>query len=162
MKLTIDITREDYSDFNTFHFLKTRLTRTLLTGLLTLVAVEYLINRNQFDLGLTIFSSIVCIVVYFWAVYRSLKKTKNIPDNDGSILGPKHMEFADDKIYYSTKNSQGNCEWSSIKYLKENSKAFYLYMDANMAILVPKRIFVNSDDLNSFRKIINSKVTRLS
>jgi len=115
MKLTIDITREDYSDFNKFHFINTKLKRTIFTGLLTVILLEYLLNRTQFNLTATIISSIACIAIYYWAINRSLNKTKNIPDNDGTILGPKEMEFADDKISYSTKNSQGTCEWSEIK-----------------------------------------------
>jgi hypothetical protein len=160
MKLTIDITREDYSDFNKFHFMNTKLKRTIFIGLLTVILLEYLLNRTQFDLTATIISSIACIVIYFWAINRSLNKTKNIPDNDGTILGLKEMEFADDKISYSTKNSQGTCEWSSIKYLKESSKAFYLYMDTNMALLIPKRTFTTENELEDFRKILNKKISQ--
>lgn len=160
MKFTVDITREDYSDFNKFHFMKTRLNRTILTGLLTVIVLEYLLNRNEFDLTVTIISSLACVLVYSWAIYRSLNKTKKIPDNDGTILGPKEMEFADDKISYSSKNSQGTCEWTSIKFLRESSKAFYLYMDTNMAMLVPKRTFTTDNELEDFRKIISRKVTQ--
>jgi Ca2+/Na+ antiporter len=158
MKLTIDITREDYSDFNKFHFIKTKLKRSILIGLLTLISMEYFVNRDHFDLTLTIIISIVCIVVYCWATYQGLNKTKNTPDNDGAILGPKEMEFGDDKISYATKNSQGSYDWTSIKYLRESSKAFYLYVDTNMAMLVPKRTFGNENELEDFRKIISKKV----
>ena len=160
MKLTIDITREDYADFNKFHFMQTRLNRTILTGVLAVLILEYILNRDGFDLTATIISSLVCIVFYCWAIYRSLNRTKNIPDNDGTILGPKEMEFGDDKITYSTKNSQGTCEWTSIKYLKESSKAFYLYMDANMAMIIPKRTFMTDTALEDFRKLVGTKVTK--
>ena len=162
MKLTIDISREDYSDFNKFHFMNTKLKQTILYGVLLVIVLEYLLNRNEFNLTATIISSIGCLGVFWWAINRSLNKTKNIPDNDGTILGQKEMEFGDDKITYTTKNSQGTCEWASVKYLKESPKAFYLYMDANMAMLVPKRTFGTEDELEEFRNIINKKVTPLT
>ena len=159
MKLIVNITREDYSDFNKFHFLKTRLNRTIIIGLLTVIILQYLLNRPEFNLIATVISTIACIVIYIFMIYRSLNRTKNIPDSDGTILGQKEMEFKDDRIIYSTKNSQGTCEWASIKSLKENSTAFYLYMDTNMAMLIPKRSFISNQEQENFRKLIRQKIS---
>jgi len=41
MKLSFETPREDYAQFNKFHFLKTRLKRTILTGGLTVVFLQF-------------------------------------------------------------------------------------------------------------------------
>ena len=70
MKLTIDISRQDYADFNKFHFFKTNLKRTVITGALTVIILQLFLNREQFDLTATIVSSIACALVYIFAINR--------------------------------------------------------------------------------------------
>lgn len=158
MKLTFDITRQDYLEFNKFHFFDTKLNRTIITGASTVVILQLFLNREQFNWTATVISSIACILVYIFVINRSLNRTKNIPKKNGTILGQKEIEFTDDKITYKTSNSEGSSDWSAIKVLKESSKAFYLYMDTNMAILVPKRVFNNTIEEAEFRNLINRKI----
>ena len=158
MKLTIDISRQDYADFNKFHFIKTKLKRTVITGVLTIIILQLFLNREQFNLTATIFSSVVCVLVYLFAINRSLKKTKSIPNNDGTILGQKELEFSKDKIIYKTANSEGKSAWTTIKKLEESSKAFYLYMDTNMAMLVPKRVFKDKSEEETFKTLVRQKI----
>jgi hypothetical protein len=158
MKLTTDISRQDYADFNKFHFIKTKLKRTVITGVLTVIILQVFLNREQFDLTATIFSSTICVLVYVWAINRSLNKTKSIPDNDGTILGRKELEFSEDKIIYKTEHSEGSSAWTTIKKLEESSKAFYLYMDANMAMLVPKSVFKDKSDEDEFKTLVRRKI----
>jgi hypothetical protein len=158
MKLSIDITREDYADFNKFHFKQTRLKRTIMIGVLAIIITQMIVNGEGFDLTATIISTIVGIGLYSFLIYRSLTKTKNIPDSNGSILGEKEIEFAEDKIFYKTSNSEGSSDWSVVKELKESKGAFYLYMDANMAMLVPKRSFKDDNETGRFRSLVAGKL----
>ncbi len=158
MKLTIDISRQDYADFNKFHFIKTKLKRTVITGVLTVFILQVFFNNEQFDLTATIVSSIFCVLVYVFIINMSLNKTKSIPDNDGTILGQKEFKFSEDKIIYKTENSEGSSAWTTIKKLEESSKAFYLYVDTNMAILVPKRVFKDKSDEDAFKTLVKQKI----
>lgn len=158
MKLTIDISRQDYADFNKFHFFKTKLKRTVTTGALTVIVLQLFLNREQFDPTATIISSVVCVFVYVFAINRSLNNTKSIPDSDGTILGQKLMDFGEDKIIYKTQNSEGSSDWKTIKKLEEGSKAFYLYMDTNMAMLVPKRVFKDKLEEETFKTLVRQKI----
>ncbi len=72
MKLIIDITRKDYVEFNKFHFVKTRLKRTIITGCLTLVAFQLIVNQEkQYDWIWIVISSIVFALVYVFMINRS-------------------------------------------------------------------------------------------
>lgn len=154
MKVTTNITREDYLDFNKFHFVKTRLKQTALIGVVTICIVEFVLNEDHFDLLSTIVSSVVAIALYSFIIYRSISRMKKLPSDNGSILGEKELEFTDEHIAYRTKNAQGTSDWSTITKVAESSRAFYLYMDTNMAIMVPKRAFTNEAELNQFKNIV--------
>lgn len=158
MKLTIDISRQDYADFNKFHFLKTKLKSTVITGALIVIILQLFLNREQFKLTATIISSVGCVLAYVFVVNRSLNNTKNIPDNDGTILGQREMEFAEDKIIYKTANYEGSSDWTTIKKLEESSKAFYLYIDTNIAMLVPKRVFKDKSEEETFKTLVRQKI----
>ena len=158
MKLTIDITREDYADYNKFHFVKTRLKRSIIVILATLIIVEIFLNKDKFDLTSTIISSIAGVGMYVFIIYRSFNKIKKIPVDGGHILGQKEIEFTEEKYYSKTKNSEGSAEWSTIKSIEENKKSFYLYVDKNMAIMVPKRVFKDETEMNEFRNLVTRKI----
>lgn len=161
MILTIDITREDYADFNKFHFFKKKLKRTIIIGATTLLILQLLIRRDQLNLTFSVFSSILFVSIYIFMIYRGLNKTKNIPDKNGSILGQKVMEFSLDKISYKTTNSEGSSDWTTIKKLEESSKAFYLYMDTNLAMVVPKRVFKDKSEEDAFKSLVVQKVNTI-
>jgi hypothetical protein len=158
MKLTIDISRQDYVDFNKFHFYKTHLKRTVITGIVTVILMLFILNRRKFDMTLSLVSSIGSMLVYTLAIYWNLNRTKNIPNNDGTILGEKNFEFTEDKIIYKTVNSEGSSSWSSIMKFEESSKAFYLYMDTNMAMPIPKRFFKDKTEEDAFRTLVRQKI----
>ncbi len=157
MKIVTDITRQDYFEFNRYHFLQTRLTDSVLMGILILFVLQLLLNWESFKFTTTIVSTIVFVIIYGISIISSLNKTKYIPENNGAILGVKEFEFTENSIFYKTNNSQGTYQWTSIKHLKESPKAFYLYADANLAMLVPKRTFKDTAELEDFRNLITRK-----
>lgn len=158
MKLSIEITRDDYSEFCKFHFMQTKLKRTIITGLITVSIMLLYFNRNGFDWFLSLIGITVYPIIFIFTLKRALNKTKKIPDSNGLILGKKELEFTEDLIIYSASTSQGTYEWSSIQKLKENSKAFYLYMDANMAIMVPKKALNSASETDEFRQLVFRKI----
>lgn len=157
MKLIIDISRADYSAFNKFHFVETRLKRTIILVVTVLLVLQMILNRDGFILVPTITSAMAFLLICFFAINRNLNRTKNIPDQDGAILGKKEVEFTQNKIIYKTSNSEGTYDWSTVRNIKESPDAFYIYMDANMAILIPKRIFKALSEEASFRSLICDK-----
>lgn len=159
MKLDIEITRLDYLDFNKYFFVKARLKKTIFTGLITVLSLQIILNRNEFDLKATVVSTIACIVVYFFAIYFSILRTESKPKDDSPILGRKEMEFNDDSILCESPAVSSIVNWSAIKSLDEGRTAFYLFMDSNSAYIIPKRYFKSEEQLNEFKNLIQSKIT---
>lgn len=158
MKLSFEINREDYADFNKFHFLKTRLKRTILTGTITILALQLILNKDDFNLTATTISTLVCIILYFLIYYVFLNNTKNIPSDNGTILGQRDMEFADNEIRCKTDTSNTTSAWTTIKTLEKGRNSFYLYVDTNMAYIIPKRIFSSIDQQDKFEGFIMDKI----
>ena len=67
-------------------------------------------------------------------------------------------EFSEEYISFRDKDSDGRFQWNAIKSLEEDSKAFYLYLDTIMALLIPKRYFVDKSEEQAFRNYVQSKL----
>ena len=158
MKLKIEITRLDYLNFNKYFFVKTRLKKTIITGFITILSLQIILNRTEFDLGVTIVSTIASIVVYFFAIYFSILSTESKPKDDSTILGLKEMEFNEDAVLCESSTVSSIVNWSTIKSLEEGRTAFYLFIESNSAFIIPKRYFNSTEQLNEFKNLIQSKI----
>ncbi len=160
MRLEIQITRQDYLNFNLYHFKKKSLVRTLLIGLAGLLILQYSLNKEKTSLNIAtlIISSLLYIAIFTIIMYFNLSKSKSIPKDDGSFLGKKVYEFLDDHIAFNDKDSEGRFQWRAIKSLEENNKAFYLYLDTIMALVIPKRYFIDKTEEQTFRSYVQSKL----
>lgn len=160
MTIEIEIIRQDYADFNKYHFVKTSLTRTIITGVLAIIMVELFLNKDHFDLFATIVSVAAFVPIYALLITWRLQRTKNLPKDGGTILGKKTLQFNDDEIVFSDSDSVSNMKWSTIKSIDEGKNGLYLYVDTNMAIVVPKRFFETKLDQQEFVDYIKSKINR--
>ena len=160
MKLEIEITRQDYLDFNIFHYIRKRLPRSIITCLVALAVIQFYLykDKTHVDVGLIVVTSILYVVFYFFFIYRSLRKTRNTPKEDGAMLGKKELEFTDDQIICTGRDSSSQYKWSAVKSLEESKKAFYLYLDTNMGIVIPKRSFKDTAEQQSYRQFIQERL----
>ena len=161
MKLTTDISRQDFFEFNKFVFIKNRLKRTVMIGAISIGVLFFVLN----DMNDTAFSWIAFLIyyilmggIYYLAIYLALLRTKKSPKADGTILGKKELEFTDDKIMYHTEDSEGSYKWTIIKELDESPKTIYLFFDTNMGIIIPKRIFKNEGEMAEFKELVSRKI----
>jgi len=76
MNVAVDITGQDYADFNIFRFLKHQLTRTIMVTLLAIAGVQYLLYSNTTGISPVIITLAVSVVFCFYLVYYRLNKTK--------------------------------------------------------------------------------------
>ena len=161
MKLEIEITTQDYVDFTVYHFTKTRLSRTVVTCFLGLIILQFALNKDKsnIDVSRIVVSLLLYIGIYCLFLYYSLNRSRKIPDDNGSLLGKKEFELSADHISYIDRDSAGQYKWTAIKSLEESKSAFYLYIDANMAIVMPKRYFKDKAEEKEFSTYIQDKLT---
>ena len=165
MKLAIEITRQDYYDYCKFYYFKTKLARFVITRIALLIVLEYLFygtDKKEFNLTTVCISSALYIGLYCIVLYRTLNKTRDIPKDDGTILGQKEFEFTEDEIISKSKNATSQIKWTAIKSLEETKKAFYLFLDTNMGIAIPKRFFQTEADQQACKEYIQERLTAVS
>ncbi len=160
MKIEIEITRQDYLKFNIYYFKKTQLLRTAIIGLVGLLVLQYAINKDKSTLSLVsiLISSLFYLILFVGGIYYSLNKTRSVPREGGSCLGIKEYEFAEDRILFKDKDSEGQFHWSAVKSMGQSDNAFYLHVDTMMAIIVPKRYFSNKGEEKKFQEFVRMKI----
>src|SRR5690606_12455625 len=160
MKIEIEITRQDFMNFNLYHFRTKSLVRTSIIGLAGLLILQYSINKDEENMSIMTvgITSIFYILIFAAIMYFSLARSKSVPKENGSFLGKKVYEFSEESISFSDKDSDGRLHWQAIKSFEEDSKGFYLYLDTIMAVLIPKRYFADKTEEKTFRDFVQSKL----
>lgn len=154
MTLEFDITRKDYADFNRRHFYRRRRARLFATGILVMILVGYVMDPRRLGFTAALLAAAAAGAFYFLIIDRQLRNTGRIPRDDGSILGRKTIHLGDEAIFCRDSVSETTLKWNSISELDETRKAFYLYTDTNMAIVIPKRYFGDRNQETEFRSLI--------
>lgn len=162
MKLEIEITRQDYLDFNVHHYRKTKLTKAVVVGLAGLFSLLFLINKNKSSLDDSrLFGpTVLYTLLYSSVIYGSLYNTRKIPADNGATLGKKKIDFDESGIHFQDAFSSGQYSWSAVKSMDEGKKTFNLYIDTNMAIVIPKRCFFSSTQEQEFRTLVQQNLSR--
>ena len=158
MTLQIEINRQDYSDFNKFNFVKTSLVKTIVVGLAACLLLQIFLNKERFHLFASIVSFLASIMAYSGLVYLQLIRTKKIPKDGGTTLGKRDMEFTNETIICKTKHSVSSSNWTAVRSLEKGKSAVYLYVDSNMAYIIPKRYFKNEQEQEDFIKFAETKI----
>jgi len=159
MKIEIEITRDDYLSFNLYHFRKRNLVKTIITGLGGLLILQLAVNINNSSVNIEtiLMTTFLYVSIFSLLMYMNLVKTKGIPKDGGAFLGWKKYDFADDYILFQDKDSDGRFQWNVIKSVEEDRKAFYLYIDNILAIVIPKRYFGDKVEEKTFLRYIQDK-----
>lgn len=161
MKVNVDINRQDYADFCFFVFRKTRLLQTIVYGLAIFFILLFFINRDKHSLSLTniLMALFFFSAIYSFQIYFRLSNSKNYPLENGAFLGRREYDFSEDFISFTSKNSEGKMQWDAIKSIGIGKKAYYLYMDRNMAIVIPKRCFLDKEEVTNFAGFVQKKIS---
>lgn len=132
-------------------------------GIMGIFCLLFLINRDKSHVRYTDILATVLIFIIFYSglLYYNIQKNYRIPSENGSMLGDKEIDFRNDAIVYADKYSNGQYNWEAIKSMDENRKSFYLYIDTDMAIVVPKRFFVDKKHEQEFRELVQQKLSRV-
>lgn len=157
LKINFELQKQDYTDFVKYQFVKTKLKNAILLFAFVLILALWFINKDQFNLTLSIITLIYFIIAFVFGTLRSLKKKKNI--KDGSELpGLLNYEFTDEGITCESCQSKSYSKWSVVKNIQESASAFYLVNESKTAILVPKRCFTTPQEAIEFKKYVQSKI----
>lgn len=162
MKVTFDLTLQDYIDFTVFHSKNSKRlkfqveTYRIFTSLIPIIIgliIMWFDDSN--DVYLMIFSSLISIIVFFYLpkyFYDDMIKTEVF--NNDIILGKKTLEFYDDIMRFNNINLR----YDSITCIKQSDSAIYLFRSYMSVFIIPFRVFELDEQKQEFIDYINSKI----
>lgn len=68
--------------------------------------------------------------------------------------------FSENGIKSETIHGTLDLKWNIIHKIKQNKYYFYLYTQPEGAIIIPKRIFNNKNEINNFFSFLNIHVSK--
>ncbi len=76
-----------------------------------------------------------------------------------SLSEPHHYTFSENGIDAVAPSSSGHTSWSNFYEVYETKHNFLLFISRNMMYTIPKRCFRDSEQINSFKDLLKSKLS---
>jgi len=95
---------------------------------------------------------LLAVLMSQWSVYSSAKKSM------ASVKGKTLWIFSEDDFKVFTPVARNESDWESLEKIEEKSKAFLLYPQKNVFMLVPKRFFESEAQIQEFRELVREKL----
>ncbi|UKS28418.1 YcxB family protein [Paenibacillus sp. HWE-109] len=159
MKITTNITRSDYWNYNKyalFNIPKLR-NRFMLSNISVPVVVTILLLLFKlpfvFSLCWGIFGGgLACVFSYL----NMKKRVMSYPDSKEGILGERTVEINEIGIHQLNSVSQSSYKWSGVRSVEQDERYIFVFVDSIMAYIIPKRSFGSEgESLEFFRQAQN-------
>jgi len=165
MEITIDLTREDYADFNKYWFLKKGLKKRIYVVIIFAFGLPFFANSEQpfemmFYLLSVLFYGMMFGILYLGGLYLMIYRTKKLPSDNGSILGKKKYTITDEGLIEESENNVNIQKWNGIKSIEMNNTSIFIFVDNIAAYMIPKRFFNSVNDQENFVKLIKEKINK--
>jgi hypothetical protein len=95
---------------------------------------------------------LLVVLMNQWSVYSSAKKSM------ASVKGKTLWIFSEDDFEVLTPVARNESDWESLEKIEEKSKAFLLYPQQNVFLLIPKRFFESEAQIQEFRELVREKL----
>ena len=175
-KFNVNLTDEDYLNFNMFVSTKTGTGKRYIIFLRTLITVVFVATiliwlfNNGFDM-LHLIALIPCVGVFALlqlALMPQLrlmtKRQINLMKKDGkSAYSPfAEMEFYDDYFIEITEDKKSEIKYTSIEKISVlGDKVLYLHVSNSSAYIIPISTFISKETFDLFMEFIKTKCSRI-
>ena len=163
MEINIDLTRDDYADFNKYWFLKKGLKKRIYLVIIVAFGLPLVINSGRPFEIMTYLSTVVIAGLVFGLIYLggltlAMKRTKKLPSDNGSILGKKKFIITDEGLIEESESNKNLQKWKGIKSVESNDNSVFIFVDNIAAYIIPKRFFKDVTEQHSFIKTIDDRI----
>ncbi|MBL7850345.1 MAG: YcxB family protein [Cyclobacteriaceae bacterium] len=176
MNLEFEQTRQDIESFYLFHYWESdekKLLRNKLRfgcGFVATIPVWLILLFG--DGEKSVFGVIVFVTTLFllgFSLVRNIVLNKVISmtqinaanELNEQLFRRRSIEFTPDKIIWSDQVSRGETDVKGLVKIVEGVNGFYLYINADTAFLVPKRIFQGDAQMQNFRNLLDNYRQRM-
>ena len=98
------------------------------------------------------FHFLIGILVGIILLLMVLNEQKKIlePKENGFVFGPTQYQFLEEGVKISKENSESFTKWEAVEKVYNAKDYFYIFIDYNLAYIIPKRSFLSPEKLNEF------------
>jgi len=162
MEINIELTRNDYADFNKYWFLKKGLKKRIYLVIIVAIGLPLIINSGRpFEivtyLITVVFAGLIFGLIYLGGMTIAMKRTKKLPSDNGSILGKKRFLITDEGLIEESESYKNLQKWKGIKGVETNDNSVFIVVDNIAAYIIPKRFFKDTEELRNFINAIEEK-----
>lgn len=159
IELTYTISREDFWEFNKLCLERRRGRRfnvpVFVGSAVSVALLLWALNAQipwEFVVGLVVLAALTCLPFKGLAKRRIMR----LPLDEGTTLGEHFLRIGPEGVFSKTMVSEGIYRWSGIKDVAQTKDHIFMFTDAHMAHIIPKRAFANQSDAEAFVNLANS------
>ncbi len=156
-KLSID----DFEKYNMFHARIAFVAMFLLVFLLTYLFLSDFFSKGLslptvWDIIIAVFFGLVGVMVLLLKVYRMARKSYR---SESLMKLSQTYTVSESGVMLETDQSNVKYQWSDIRSIHELNDMFLLYVALRKAMVIPKRYFHNTEDLETFKLFLSNRAT---
>lgn len=167
MKITIDLTKEDYWQLNKFvmfHIPKYRnpLMITIISLPIIIIALFRLVLDYSWAASIII-GILVSVLSTFYMIFSIKRKVMRLVKTNDGIVGEHVIELNGEGLYESTKYNNTHYSWKGIEDIKSDKDYLYIFVNHIQGINIPKRAFADEEQeqafVNELEQYTNKKIS---
>lgn len=171
------LSEDEYAEYNAFSGWhapwqkKARfkyLINTAFFFFIAIIATVIVIDKFEGDetnfTSLLIISSIITLIFTFFSNYQAPFRFKSKArlfirkDENAHLINESEIEISDRGIYKTNPETKVNLNWNSIIKYAVSENLFYLYVNSQEALVIPKRLFESQIKIEEFDKFLTEKI----
>lgn len=155
---TYEVTLKEYCRAMRLHFLtlKRNLIFLVINLLCLAIAVVHHVLIDMSHLVVLIYSiSFVHISRFLSTLFVYPRKAYNWDQRLGKEV---QVSFFEEHVYFKSNVSESSTKWQAFLKFLENNQFFLVYFAFNRFIIIPKRLFSDSEHMEKFRCMLKERI----
>lgn len=143
----------DLISFNLYHTPRSRPVQMVVVLFALLILRDsYTTGHSLLRNGL-VFAQWLGLYFAFMLVYTVVSVAMSYKrSHNKTVFGSHKLKISDEGIFETTEFSTKNYSWKAVSKIVQNRRLIFIYVQSNMAFLVPKRIFKTHEELKEFER----------
>lgn len=171
--LKFDLTEQDYIEFNYYYWITLNKKKRrkmylwaigpILFFLLLIIAFKgFKFEEYKFtEFVLILWGFLLCFLFMpaSKAKIRKMALAQIASGKNSGLLGSREIILAEDGVFTSVEYFKSEIQWEGFEKMEEDPKYFFIFMHTNNALIVPKRIFSDSNEPDALRNLVQSRIS---
>jgi hypothetical protein len=153
VEITYSLDREDFWGFQRYTLLnvqpfKRNMIVNMVIQYLVFAVIGILLRAGTGEvIGLTLIGGSAGVAELWWS---SRRNSIRLLDGKPGLLGEHTIRISEEGVRERTAVSDGLITWAGIRRVVEGTTHIYLFIEAHMAFVIPKRAFRDEDEAKRF------------